>query len=47
MTSDEAESVAKQIGALGYFETSANANEIQGVTELFTEAARIACLVKN
>ena len=47
VTSVEAESVAKQIGAFGYFETSVNADEIQGVTELFAEAARIACLVKN
>ena len=43
MTSDEAISVAKQIGALGYFETSAKEN--QGVYELFSEAARIAFVV--
>ena len=43
MTSDEAISVAKQIGALGYFETSAKEN--QGVYELFSEAAKIAFAV--
>ena len=43
MTSDEAISVAKQIGALGYFETSAKEN--QGVYELFSEAAKIAFVV--
>ena len=45
MTSDEAIRVAKQIGASGYFETSAK--EHQGVDELFAEAARIAFLVNN
>ena len=43
VTSDEAISVAKQIGALGYFETSAKEN--QGVYELFSEAAKIAFVV--
>ena len=45
VTSDEAISLAKQIGASGYFETSAK--EKQGVDELFTEATRIACLVRK
>ena len=41
MTETEAKEVAEKIGASGYFETSAK--EGQGVTELFTVAARIAC----
>ena len=41
VTEAEAREVTKKIGASGYFETSAK--EVQGVTELFTEAARIAC----
>ena len=40
-----AESIARRIGAVGYFETSTK--ESQGVTELFQWAARLAFMVLN
>ena len=43
VTEAQAKEMAKKIGALGYFETSAKEN--LGVKEVFEEAARLACEV--
>ena len=39
MTVEEAEALAKELGAHGYYETSAKEN--QGVTEVFKKAAEV------
>ena len=39
MTVEQAEALAKELGAHGYFETSAKEN--QGVTEVFKKAAEV------